>query len=391
MTRIHPAVRPTVLAACLAALIAPSAPAAPPPPLGTTLFAFPGATTNPATAASAGLVLADRWLGDDPAWNPSAAPGSMVRLSGLVLHVSRQDLRAGNRNYDETPAAFDGAGFAAGLPARGRFALSAYAFQPVLRRETSAFSRGTGAVDPMNPPGTIEAAGEARELRAGGALSVEVGPGRVGVGVEWTRRDDRYETIERSGSPTSGTTRLELAGDAVGFQLGGRLDLGDPGAGGVRLGAGVRRLPALAVDAPLTQDLLVGRSDSTWRAERGAGWEMGASARYAAGPAFRAIAALGGRTAQRWEGFDLAAGRAWEWKLAGEYHDARDPWTLRFGIGQEREDGVDEARADVLGLGFGWAFAWGTLDVGVAHRTLHRGAAPNSFEDRLVLTVGAPR
>ena len=40
------------------------------------------------------------------------------------------------------------------------------------------------------------------------------------LAVEWTRRDDAYETIEQSGSPDAGTRRLELSGDGIGFQIG---------------------------------------------------------------------------------------------------------------------------------------------------------------------------
>ena len=97
----------------IAALARPAA-SDTPSPLASSLFAFPGATGHPASAVSAGLAMADRWLGDDPFENPAAAPGPGVALSGALLHVSRQDLRALNRNFDETPAFFDGAGLAGG-------------------------------------------------------------------------------------------------------------------------------------------------------------------------------------------------------------------------------------------------------------------------------------
>jgi hypothetical protein len=388
----RPAPCPGLLIAAIAlALAAHPAPAAPPPPLVGSLFSFPGTGTNPSTGASAGLALADRWLGDDPFANPAGVPGSRLSVSGLMLHMSRQDLRAGNRNFDETPAFFDGAGLAVGLPARGRLGVSLYAFQPVLRQETNAFTRGTVTSNPSISPATIEAQSSAREVRAGAALSLAVGPARIGAGAEWTRRKDFYQTVESSGGPQSGLTRLELSGDAIGFQVGARLDRGDSSVGGMSVGLGLRRLPALPVDAPFKQDLLLGTTDSTLRAEREAGWESGISARVVASPAFRVLAALGGRTAQRWEGLDLAAGRAWEWKVAADYHDARDPWTLRAGLGQERQAGVPEHRADILGLGFGWQFEWGMMDVGLTHRTIARAAAPNSFEDRVVVTVRAPR
>jgi len=391
MTRHIPAIVGLLAAALAIPILTRVAAADTPSPLASSLFTFPGSTANPASATSAGLALADRWLGDDPFSNPASRPALGVALSGAMLHVSRQDLRAANRNFDETPAFFDGAGFAVGLPARGRFGFSLHAFQPVLRRETNAFSRGTGTPDPGNPPATIEATASARELRAGGGVSVGIGPGRFGVGLEWTRRDDAYEIIERSGNPEAGTRRLELTGDGLGFQLGARLDHGDTSVGGVSVGLGARRLPALKVDAPLSEALLVGTTETTLRAEREAGWELGASARCAVSPTFRVLAALGGRTAQRWEGFDLTAGRAWEWKLAADYHDARDPWTLRFGLGQERQAEAPEPRANVLGLGFGWRSTWGHVDVGLTHRTLDRETGPNSFEDRIVLTVRAPR
>jgi hypothetical protein len=379
-----------LLAAATPILSRPAA-ADPPSLFASSLFTFPGSTVNPASATSAGLALADRWLGDDPYANPAWDGGLGVALSGTMLHVSRQDLRAGNRNFDETPAFFDGAGLAVGLPALGRFGFSLYAFQPVLRLETNAFSRGTATPNPASPPATIEATASARELRAGGGASAGIGPVRVGGAMEWTLRDDAYQTIETSGDPASGTTRLELSGNGVGFQLGARFDRGDSSVGGISVGLGIRRLPALAVDGPLTAVLLVGTTDSTLRAEREAGWEVGTSGRCVASPSIRVLAAIGARTAQRWEGIDLVAGRAWEWKVAAEYHDARDPWTLRFGLGQERQSDADEPRADVLGLGFGWGFTWGIVDGGLAHRTLHRDIGPRSFEDRIVVTVRAPR
>ncbi len=391
MTRHTPAIIGLLAAALATAIVTRPAAADPPSLFTSSLFTFPGSIANPASAASAGLVLADRWLGDDPFFNPASVPGLGVALSGTMLHMSRQDLRAGNRNFDETPAFFDGAGLAVGLPARGRFGISLYAFQPVLRRETNAFSRGTGATNPALPPATIETSSSAREMRAGAGVSVGIGPGRVGAGLEWTRREDAYETIERSGSPAAGTTRLELSGQGLGFQLGARFDHGDPSPGGLSVGLGIRRLPALTIDGPLSEALLVGTTDTTLRAEREAGWELGTSARCEVSPALRVLAAVGGRTAQRWEGFDLTAGRAREWKLAAEYHDTRDPWTLRFGLGQERQANAPEPRANVIGLGFGWGFSWGMVDAGLTHRTLDREIGPNSFEDRVVLTVRAPR
>ena len=96
-------------AACpllLALIVAPVA-AAPPEPIDPTLFPFPGAVVGPGSAASAGMALADRWLGDEPLSNPAVRLGREVVLSPALLHMSRQDLRADNRNFDETPVFLD--------------------------------------------------------------------------------------------------------------------------------------------------------------------------------------------------------------------------------------------------------------------------------------------
>jgi hypothetical protein len=382
---------PTLSALLISVAAAFPALAAAPTPLAPSLFTFPGSAPTPTSAASAGLALADRWLGDEPFENPAVTSGMRLIASPAMLRVSRQDLRADNRNYDETAAFFDGAGLAVGLPALGPFGFALYAFQPVLRLEDNAYSRGNGTPDPANPPAILQTHASAREVRAGLAVSSGAGPGRIGAGIEWTHRQDAYETLEQSGAPDAGTKRLEFSGDGISLQAGARLDHGDSSAGAFRLGVGARYLPALSVDAPHTETLLIGTSSDTLHAERGSGWELGASARVVVRPAVRMLAAVGGRTAQRWEGFDLNAGRAWEWKLGWEYHDVGDPWTLRFGLGQERQSDVPEPRANVIGLGFGWQFASAAADVGVLHRTLARDGEPNSFDDRVVLSIRVPR
>ena len=361
-----------------------------PPPLAGSLFSFPGSTGNPASASSAGFAMADRWLGDDPFDNPAALVGIGVQASGALLHSSRQDLRAANRNFDETPAFFGASGLVVGLPSRGRYGFSLYASQPVLQKESNAFSRGNGTPNPANPPGTIEAEETAHEVRSGLGVSAAFGSTHVGGALEWTRRDDHYLILEESGSPEAGTRQLDFTGDAFGFSAGATMDRGDSSDGGVRLGLGIRYLPALPVDGPLAQDLLTGTTDSTLRAERESGWQLGAAARFAASPALRVLGSLGGRSAQSWSGFGLAAGREWEWKVALDLHDAVDPWTLRLGFGQEHQADVDTPRSDDIGLGFGWRFGQLTADLGLLHRTLKRPSSPNSFEDRIVLTVRTP-
>jgi hypothetical protein len=96
------------------------------------------------------------------------------------------------------------------------------------------------------------------------------------------------------------------------------------------------------------------------------------------------------RGAQDWSGFDITAGQSAEWKLAGEYHDERDPWTFRFAGGEELEDGVPEPRAGVYAVGLGWRLKHSSIDVSLTHRTLQRPGEPNSYDERLLLGLSLP-
>jgi hypothetical protein len=363
-----------------------------PTPLEPSQFAFPGWFETPATARSAGLALADRWLGEEPFANPAVAPGHRLIASPALLRVSRQDLRAHNRDYDETAGYFDGAGAALGLSSGERLGLSLYSFQPLLRSEDNAYSRGLATPDPDNPPAVMQTSARAREVRTGLAVSTAARGGRIGLGIEWVHRRDAYRTVEQSGNPASdGTKEIEFTGNGMGFQLGGRFGHGDRTSGGVGVGVGARFLPALSVDVPHSEMLLVGNTQDTLQARRAAAWEVGTTVIWAGRPTFRALAAVSARSAQRWEGIDLEAGSAWEWKLGWEYQDPQAPWAFRFGLGQEHQSGVPEPRALVLGLGVGREFAGLAADVGVLHRTLSRDDNPNSFDDRFVLTIRFPR
>jgi hypothetical protein len=73
-----------------------------------------------------------------------------------------------------------------------------------------------------------------------------------------------------------------------------------------------------------------------------------------------------------------------------EFHDARDPWTFRFGLGREGENGSMDPRAGVVGLGFGWSFGQTRVDVGALRRSLEGGGGPTSYDDR-VLVSGTAR
>jgi len=346
-------------------------------------YPFPGSLQSPASAASAGLALADRWLGDEPFDNPAAAPPREVALAPLLLHMSRQDLRAHNSDYDETPLFIDAAGGRLSWPL-GALGLSLYACQPVLRREDNAFIRGK-AGSPV-PPAELKSSSTARELRAGLALSFGRPALRFGLAGEWTQRDDAYDYDETSGDPASGTRHADFSGNGFGFQAGVRCE---PHAR-VTVGAGVRWVPALDLDGALSQDLLLGDTTMAVTAHRKGALEGGLSARVAVTESFRVFASGGGRGAQEWEGFGVTAGPGACWSVGLEFHDERDPWTARLGIGQEAQSGVPEPRATSVGVGFCWKMESITIDVGVLRRSFQRPGKPTSYDDRVVAGVRVP-
>jgi hypothetical protein len=339
-------------------------------------------STVPGSSRSAAFARADRWLGEEPFDNPAVVPATRVVITPSLQRVSRQDLRADNRNYNETSAFVDFAGAWVGFKA-GAVGIAAYGHQPVSRLENFAFERGPNAV----VPGVIQAEMRQREFRAGLAMSTPIGPVRFGLAGEFTGRSDVYDYKETSGSPQAGTRRLELDGSSFGGQAGLRWESTAPWGGALAVAAAGRWVPSLAMDVTQTLQLIVGDSLGTFEVEREAGWDAGVSASIPAGPTFRVIVAAGGRSAREWKGFDVTEGSGGEWKLGGEFHDERDPWTLRFGVGQEYQTDVPEPRAGVVGVGFSWDFEGLFLDVGVMRRTLMRADQPTSYEDRLLASA----
>ena len=354
-----------------------------PPPIDGILFPFPGGWVHPPSASSAALALSDRWLGDEPFANPAALPARRVIASAALLHSSRQDLRAGNRNFDETPVSLDGAGAALAVPGLPAWL---YAHQPVLRVDDFAFNRGTIS-DPSVAPATIQGQGESREARLGAAASVRVVGMRWGAAVEWTLRDDRYWVNEQSGAPDQGQREVAFDGTAVGWALGARYDSPDSGAGQWALGGGVRALPELDLEGTQTIDLLTIDSTATVFARREAGWEGGASGSYALTTEFSVILGAEFRSEQRWEGMGVSSGALASWSFGGRYRDPMGPWALRFGLGMEQQTDVPETRAGTLGLGFGYDMDGIVLDIGVLHRSVDRSGRPRSYDDRVVGSV----
>jgi hypothetical protein len=353
-----------------------------PSPIDRHLWAFPSSTTAPSDAFSASFAQADRWLGESPFENPAAFAGRGFQASGALLRMSRQDLRAESHSFDETDLYIDFGSAWLSLPVGG-WGLSAYAHQPVLRLEDNAFLQGE--VGGPVPPGQIQSSGSSRELHAGLALSRGLGWLRLGVAGEWQYRTDVYEYIEQSGSPDMGTRHVDFSGSGVGFQAG--LRIGEELDAPFSLGAAARWSPALTVEGEQHLDLLSGDSVAVVTAEREAGVDAGVSAACRLTRQFRALAGFGVGTERTWEGFGVTTGEGTHWALAGEFHDDRDPWTLRFGGGQQLEDGAAEKSSTLVGLGIGWAFEGTRLDFGLLHRTIQRDNKPNSFDDRLLVTV----
>jgi hypothetical protein len=353
------------------------------------LFAFPSSLAIPAGATSAGVALADRWLGDQPFDNPAFSARRGVELSPVLVDVSRQDLRAANRNYVETGAYLDVAGGWAALPL-GRATLFAYGSQPVLNLDDNSFTRGTTAVDPASPPAMIKTQSDAREIRAGAGFAWGDSAFRFGAAGEWTRRDDRYVVDETSGSPLAGKLTTTFADEGFGFQAGVRLARGLSGPHPLTAGLGVRFLPALSASArDLFEPLAPVPADTTdYLVERGSSWEGGLSARYGVNETFSLVAAAGAHGAQSWSGFNATAGTGALWSLAGVFHDPAEAWTFRFGFGHERQHDTAVTGADLIGLGLGWSFEGARLDVGALRRGIHRDDKPTSYDDRVIASLG---
>ena len=382
--RFRPNRRALALAALLMFAVASPSTAQLPSPLDTGLWSFPGTMVSPGSATLAGLALANRWLGQEPFDNPALAPGARGQLTGMLHRVNRQDLRTDARSFDETSFFLDASGAWATFPMRG-LNLSIYLHQPVMRVEENAFLRG----EPGGPvqPAVINSNGSTREIRGGAGLSAGSGALRFGGAIEWTRRSDLYEVTEASGSPDMGFRHLDFSGDGFGFQAGVRWASLVAEAGTFSVGAQGRWTPAIDLEGEQRFELQSGDSLAAFFGSRESMMEGGVSVCWQATSALQVIAGGGGRTQAEWNGFDVVSGPAASGSIAVEFHDARDPWTLRFGLGLESEDNVPEGHASSVGLGIGWLLGDIQLDIGVLHRSISRDPQPTSYEDRLALTL----
>ena len=358
--------------------------------IGNPLFAFPGGYLNPAVAVSAGRAMADPWLGESPYWNPAAPVEFLGELSLQGSHIERQDIRANNREVDETFAFFSGGGAAIGAPLTKWLGVWLYASRPEARFEENAFRAGT-STDPSVVPAVVQSRTESRESRGGVGVSTKFGAFRLGAAVEATKRNDEYQLIEDSAGPTAGERTLSFEGDAIGWQAGVHWASSQAEAKGrFEAGVAVRRLTELEVTGSEIDELVSGSTTTPADATREAGWEGGASLAYGVSNAFRVMGGVGGRTAQEWVGFGVTTGQTVHWALAADLRDPESTFGFHFGIGGDQQDDVAEPRSSVFGLGVDWALDKKViLTLSGVRRGLQRDDAPTSWDTRVMGGVRA--
>ncbi len=369
------------------ALACPVARAAAPAQLSNPNYGFPlpGDFAGPANATSAGLALADRWLGSSGYENPAASLPMRLELSPLFQRVNRQDLASRNRDFIQTRGYPDMAGLSLSLPTRG-WGLLLYAWQPALRMEQQSYSAG-----PLLTPAAIQQQALQREIRGGLAISRPVGSVRLGVAGEWVHREDSYETHQQSGGPSAGDRLLEFSGDGYGASLGVTWEKDPDRPWGSWFGAAVRygselNLAGTVHDATPAGSAL-GDTTFAFEATRETEWSGGASGRVTIAPATRFVAGVAYRSGADWQGFDFGTTSGASWSVGIDWKDDELPWGARFGVGQETNPGAVENKAGLLSVGFTWVSGDLALDVGLLHRNLSREGFPHSADDRAVGSV----
>ncbi len=376
--------------ALLAALVlaCPPAAAQAPPALTNPNYGFPVPGDHPAAAnaASAGVALADRWLGTTGFENPATALPQGLEISPVFQRVSRQDLSSQNRDFDQVVGYPDLAGARFSLPF-GAWGLTLYAWQPALRLEELSFSAG-----PLVSPAFVRLLTSQREIRAGGAVSRAVGAGRLGVSGEWVHREDFYETHEQSGSPLAGDRRIDLQGDGFGVSAGVAWEKDADRPWGSWFGAALRYGSELSATGTYSgvNDFPSGVAPDTtygFDARRASGWSGGASGRVTIAPSTRFLLGVSFRSAADWPGLGLTTGTGLAWSAGFDWKDPELPWGARFGVGQESLPDAVESRAGLLAVGFTWVSGDLVIDAGILHRNLARGDLARSADDRGVLSV----
>jgi len=354
----------------------------PPPPLADSAFGFPvpGDYVTPATAASAGLALADRWLGSSIYENPAADVPRGIEASPVLQRTSRQDLSSQNHDFEQTFAYFDLAGLSLSLPV-GKWGLVLYGWQPVLRLEEQTYTTG-----PILAPAQVNQLDTQREIRAGGAVSRGFGGLRLGVAGEWVHRDDKYEVHEQSGVGPEGIV-TDFKGDGYGVS-GGLTYQKDPDkVMGYTLGGAVHYSNDIPLTGTVDSHLVVADTTYDFTATRGSEWSGGLSARMMVSPATRVVLGLSGRSGQKWDGFGLETTSGGGWSAGLDWKDDELPWGARFGVGQEWNPGALEKQTGLLAIGFTYVSNGLVMDLGLMHRNLDREGYAHSADNRVVVTV----
>ena len=381
--RLTPSRAAVVVAAAFAVVATSARAQTPPPPLGNPAYGFPvpGDYVTPATAASAGLSLADRWLGASIYENPAASPPRGLEFSPVVQRTSRQDLSSSNRDFEQTFAYFDLAGAALSLPSR-RWTLVLYGWQPVLRLEEQSYTAG-----PLVSPAEVRQLDTQREIRGGVAVSRGFGALRAGVSGEWVHRDDKYETHIQSGDPAAGDRVTDFSGDGWGAS-GGLVYQKDPDrVHGLWVGASARYGAEIPLTGTVDEQLALGDTTYDFDATRGSEWTGGLSARMTVAPATRVLVGLSGRSGQTWDGFGMETTSGGGWSAGLDWKDEELPWGARFGVGQEWNPGGLERQAGLVSIGFTYVSGSLVLDLGLLHRNLDREGFAHSADNRGVVTV----
>jgi len=355
---------------------------APPPPLADTTFGFPvpGDYVTPATATSAGLALADRWLGSSVYENPAARMARGIEVTPVVQRTSRQDLSSSNRDFEQTFAYFDLAGLALSLPA-GQWGLVLYGWQPVLRLEEQTYTTG-----PQIAPAQVHQLDTQREVRAGGAISHGLGAMRVGVAAEWVHRDDKYESHTQSGLGQDDIV-TDFKGDGYGVGGGVTFAKDTSRVLGYALGGAVHYSADIPLTGTVVQDLAVGDTTYAFTATRGKEWSGGVSAKMMVSPATWVVLGLSGRSGQAWDGFGVATTAGGGWSAGLDWKDDELPWGARFGVGQEWNPGALEKQSGLVSIGFTYVSNGLVMDVALFHRNLDREGFAHSADNRALLSV----
>jgi hypothetical protein len=372
-----------ICAAALAVAACPALAQSPPPPLDNPAYGFPvpGDYVTPATAASAGLALSDRWLGKAIYENPAAIVPGGVEVSPVFQRTSRQDLSSVNRNFDQTFGYIDLAGASLSLPTR-EWGFVLYGWQPVLRLEEQTYTAG-----PLVAPAQVRQLDTQREMRGGVAISRGFGAWRAGVSGEWVHRDDNYETHTQSGDPLAGDRVVGFSGDGYGVS-GGLVYQKDPDqVHGLWVGASARYGGEIPLTGTVEQHLAVGDTTYGFDATRGSEWTGGLSARMTVAPATRVLVAGSWRSGQTWDGFGLETSSGGGWSAGLDWKDEELPWGARFGVGQEWNPGALEKQAGLVSVGFTYVSGTLVVDLGLLHRNLDREGFAHSADDRAVMTV----